>query len=71
MKTIGAIIRESRQGLGMTQAQLAKKAGLCKRALESWERGERMPSLPGLLSLADALDMSLDALVGRERRRNT
>lgn len=71
MKTIGAIIRESRKRAGMTQAQLAKKAGLCKSALENWERDERMPSLPGLLSLADALDMSLDALVGRERRRNT
>lgn len=67
MKTIGETIRESRKGLGMTQAQLAKKAGLCKRALENWERGTRMPSLPGLLSLADALDMSLDDLVGRTR----
>lgn len=71
MKTIGETIRESRRGAGMTQEQLAKRAGVCKRALENWERGTRLPSLPGLLSLADALDMSLDALVGRERRGNT
>lgn len=67
MKTIGEIIRDSRKKAGMTQARLAKEAGVCKRALENWERGESMPSLVGLLSLSDALNMSLDELVGRNK----
>jgi transcriptional regulator with XRE-family HTH domain len=54
-KTIGIRIAEQRKKLGLTQAQLAERAGLDSVYLSQLERGQRLPSLQSLLRLAALL----------------
>ena len=50
---------------GLLQKDVARDKHLSLRAYQYYERGERQPSLPVLLSLADYFDVSLDYLCGR------
>jgi transcriptional regulator with XRE-family HTH domain len=56
-------IRESQ---GLTQANLALKAGFHCSAISHFEAGRRLPSLDNLTRLADAMSVTIDYLVGRE-----
>lgn len=59
---IGAAIRESRKSAGMTQADLAKQAGVSRAFLIDIEKGARQRAeLSRVLSLFRALDLSLTA----------
>jgi len=60
------IIKERRKALGMSQEALANKLGVSKVAICWYETGERTPTMENFLKLADVLDLSLDALTGRE-----
>ena len=51
---------------GLTQVELGTRAGVAPAAVSHFETGQRVPSLETLVKLADALDTSIDALVGRE-----
>ena len=57
-----ASLRESR---GFTQAELATRTGVSTLQISQFETGFRSPSVPTLIRLADALDVSLDALTAR------
>src|SRR5690349_19557838 len=50
--------------LGMTQAQLAERAGVHVRQIRRYERGEQQPVLSVAVKLAEALEISLDELAG-------
>lgn len=50
---------------GLTQNQLAALAGLSPRGYQHYELGERKPQIDAAIAIADALDVSLDYLVGR------
>ena len=54
--------REFRQ---LSQAELAKRAGLQASAISHFETGTRKPSFDNLKRLADALRVSTDYLLGR------
>lgn len=56
---------EARENLRWTQADLAKVTGLQPAAISHFECGQRLPSLPNAVRLADALRVSLDWLTGR------
>ncbi|MEU8616572.1 helix-turn-helix transcriptional regulator [Streptomyces sp. NPDC048623] len=56
---LGNTVRERREELGMTQAQLARAAGLQQPAVARFEAGGTMPTLPMLERLAAALGMRL------------
>ena len=53
-----------RQSRGLSQAALAKAAGIPQTTLSRWESGAAEPSLSGLRTLAAYLDVSADVLVG-------
>lgn len=55
-------IRELRQ---LTQSELGGRARIAPAAVSHFETGQREPSLESLVKLADALEVSLDALLGR------
>ncbi|WNG38622.1 helix-turn-helix transcriptional regulator [Archangium violaceum] len=57
-KTIGEAARTAREGLGLTQAQVAQKAGMSAQVYGRIERGGMMPSVPALRRLAAALGVS-------------
>lgn len=64
MKEIGENIRVERKRQLLTMEQLAEKAGITENFLGKIERGEGMPSLVTMDSIACALNVSIDALKG-------
>jgi transcriptional regulator with XRE-family HTH domain len=68
---MGERFKSVRESKGLTQAQLAKAAGVPLRSLQEWEQGTRIPRFDRAVALADGLGVSLDELAGREpgRRR--
>lgn len=55
-------LRELRK---LTQAELGARAGIAAASISHFETGQRAPSLDSLVKLADALCISVDALLGR------
>ena len=62
--TIGKSVRTARAALGLSQADVAEKLGLSLEFIGRIERGVALPSVPTLVSLATALGVSGDALLG-------
>jgi transcriptional regulator with XRE-family HTH domain len=59
-------LRALRESAGITQYQLAKRAGLTKQALSRLELGERQPFWATVQALAKALGVSCDAFAESE-----
>ncbi|MFI7071492.1 helix-turn-helix domain-containing protein [Micromonospora sediminicola] len=57
---LGHAVRELREGLGWSQSQLARAAGMTQSAVARFEAGGTVPTLVVLERLARALDMRLD-----------
>lgn len=62
---ISEIIKHRRSELGLSQAQLAKEAGISLRQLARYEAGEQQPVLPAAVALAEALRISIAQLAGQ------
>ena len=58
----GNRVRELRLKSGLSQEELAFKAGVHRTYLGGIERGERNPSLRNITSIAKALDVTLPDL---------
>lgn len=58
-------LRAGRERAGLSQAELAEKAGFQPSAISHFETGRRAPSFDNLRALADALSVSTDYLAGR------
>ena len=56
----GRLLREYRRAAGLTQAELAERAGLSERGIQNLERGARRPYPATLERLASALHLALD-----------
>jgi transcriptional regulator with XRE-family HTH domain len=61
----GRAITKRRHELGISQEELADRAGLHRTYVSDIERGERNPSLVNIEKLAHALALSLSALFAR------
>jgi transcriptional regulator with XRE-family HTH domain len=58
-------LRAARDQRGLSQDDLANRAGLQSSAISHFETGARKPSFHNLRRLADALDVTTDYLLGR------
>lgn len=58
-------LRRLRQERGLYQRELAQMVGIGRTGIGMLETGDYNPSLPLLIRLADALEVSLDTLVNR------
>ena len=58
-------LRRIRELRGMTQAEMGNRAGIAAASISHFETGQRSPSLDTLVKLADALTVTVDALLGR------
>lgn len=61
-------IKELREQNRIQQEELAEYLSISQSTLSRIEKGLRMPSLQIAIRLADYFDVSLDELVGRERK---
>jgi CheY-like chemotaxis protein len=62
---LGAAIKAERSALGISQEELAYRAGLHRTYVSDLERGARNPSLESVEKLARALDLSVPRLFER------
>jgi transcriptional regulator with XRE-family HTH domain len=60
----GKIIADLRDKLAWSQTDLADKSGVSRVMIGKYERGEAVPSIDAAKRIADALEVSLDYLVG-------
>ena len=61
-KRFGKRVRELRQAKGLSQEELAHRAGVHRTYLGGIERGERNPALRNIAALAEALGLTLEEL---------
>lgn len=66
MNQLSFNIKKYRQLKSMTQEQLGNRIGVSGQAVSKWEKGS-MPDASILPMLADALDISIDCLYGRQQ----
>ena len=59
-------IKEFREEMEYTQTQLAEKIGNLQRNVSNWENGVNEPDCETIIKLADAFNVSVDELFGRE-----
>lgn len=62
-KAIGLRIKFIRECIGITQTELATKAGLSAPSICQYEKGERRPDLESLQKLKEALQVGYDVLL--------
>jgi transcriptional regulator with XRE-family HTH domain len=63
LRALGMTIRECRIAKAWSQEELAHQAGLHRTYIGAVERGERNITVRNLWALADALDVTADALL--------
>ncbi len=61
-KAFGKRIKEAREKLDYTQAELAEEIGVSQNFLGDIERGIKLPSLSKLILLSNVLKLSLDSM---------
>lgn len=64
---LSGILRDLRESRHYSQKTLAVRLGCSPSLVSSYETGERLPSLPMLIALADVYRVSTDYLLGRLR----
>lgn len=68
IEEIGERIRRRRRKLGLTQNALAELLRVSPQAVSKWERGKNAPDITLLPTLAKALGLSIDSLLGNDTR---
>lgn len=63
LRELGKVIRRKRESRGLTQVELAQKAGVDRNYIGMVERGERNPSYLSLQKIAQGLGLSVDEMI--------
>lgn len=66
--TLGERIKHHRKRLGLTQEQLADRLGVSVQAVSKWENSQSCPDISILPEIADLFGITVDDLLGKERR---
>jgi transcriptional regulator with XRE-family HTH domain len=61
----GPHLRKLREQGELTQAELARMIDVDRRQVWRWEHGHRIPQHEALNKIADALEITVDVLMGR------
>jgi uncharacterized protein len=65
MTSAGSLLRDTRRRAGLSQVELAQRAGVTQSVVSAYESGARQPSLPMLGRLVAATGFDLDLRVRR------
>jgi len=68
MLTTGQAIRAARKKAGLSQAKLGDAAGLARNMMTLYENDKVVPSVYVAITLADLLGITVDELLGHERK---
>lgn len=68
-ETAGTLLRRARAGAGLSQAELAARAGVTQSVISAYESGHRQPALPTLAALIAAAGSELVIDIRRQPRR--
>lgn len=71
MPDFGELLKRLRQEANLTQKQLGDKLHLSEPMVSYYEHSWRYPSADILLQVADVFHVSVDFLLGREKREQT
>lgn len=63
---IGKTIKQKRKEKGWSQDKLATTIGVTHAAISFWENGVNIPNVLDCWKLADAMQISIDELIGRD-----
>lgn len=66
--TAAGLLREARQRAGLSQVELAARAGVTQSVISAYESGHRQPSVPTLAALVEATGLELAMAVRRPGR---
>ncbi len=61
-------IKNLRVQVGLSQSELAKRLGVTKSAVNSWESGTNSPSLNYIIKMSQIFSVSTDYLLGVNER---
>ena len=64
----GESFKYHRQRLGLSYMDISEACGISTSVQAKWERGVCSPGLFCLVALADYMGITIDELIGRERR---
>jgi HTH-type transcriptional regulator/antitoxin HipB len=67
---LGEAVRTRREELGLSQRQLAERAGMTQPGVARFEAGGTTPTIPVLERLARALGLQLTISLGTDDRRS-
>ncbi len=67
--TAAGLLRQARQRAGMSQVELAARAGVTQSVISAYESGHRQPSVPTLAALIEATGFELATALRRQPRR--
>ena len=62
--SFGTNLAKARKEKNITQQALSDKTGFDKRMISRWEGGKTKPNIEAAVTLAKALDVSMDVLTG-------
>ncbi|MBR3379288.1 MAG: helix-turn-helix transcriptional regulator [Bacillus sp. (in: Bacteria)] len=62
------MIREFRKRTGLTMKQLGAKVGASESSISQYETGRVEPDVETLMKIADALNVTVDDLMGRSKK---
>ena len=66
---LGKNIAKARKNANLTQEQLAEKLQVARQTVSKWEAGTTMPTVPGLVKLAKALQTDCNSLLAEEEKQ--
>ena len=64
--SIAEVIREERKKAGLSQAELGKRLGVSQYMIAQYECGIRIPKIPTIRRIADALEADLEPFFGNK-----
>lgn len=67
MIDVGDLIKQRRKKKGLTQIELASKAGISVNSLRLYEAGKRQPKVDQLVKIASALDTDIFSLLSYDK----
>lgn len=65
IESVAANLRKARQAAKLTQAEVAKKAGVSENHYAQIERGEKNPTVTTFVGIIDAIGISSAEILGK------